>query len=565
MAYASTSEVTLADEKELEAIASIRGKLEPELKKVKDAGNDFPHTTGDIFFTRLLRGNNGNIDEAVEWYRKFIELRAKFGLDDIHKECEKNGTAWRASAMPHADDMKKYWSTMFDEDSLRTQSGHLMWYDPMGDYRTKEMLTELPNEKILKYLHTMFERRTSTLDKISRKEGKIVKIIRVMDLEGSGFWQMNRQWTSFEKEYVNPVLMGTSIETVHVIFVNNFPKIFLNFWNIFKVIIPPRLLARFRLLGTEYIQDKEFLAEVGLKLNTELIKTNKSHKEGSSLTGDSWNYEGKDQQIPAGLVMERVLEVSPGQKVTWDFAMGKGDGGSSGGFFSKMATQFSGSEVMFSVDAIWTDKNPQDIPKVSAKVRSAGADNGDTAEFWVDGTKIEYTAGTGVNIVAVDLDTKAVLSSKAYDTSKDEANKDLVSDIAALPGTCAVLMAVKGTGAEELSNDAWSALEGCGAVLKEGHWHKGYALIGTRWGQCISEVRSGEAVAEGEVPTLQMAAELVPPKEISIESGSQTGSVQLDRGGMVIVRWSNQHSYMANKALSQFKLAVEGGKSGGYS
>merc|ERR1719487_661515 len=184
--------------------------------------------------TRLLRGNNGDIDESVKWYKGFLELRAKFGLDDIHLECEKNGTPWVASAMPHHEEMKKYMNSSFDEKNLRLASGNLAWYDAMGDARTKEMLAEMPHDKILKSFHTTFERRTSTLDKISREEGRIVKITRIMDTEGTGFYQMNREWSRFEKEYVNPVLMGTSIETVHLVFLTNFPSWLIKVWDTIK-------------------------------------------------------------------------------------------------------------------------------------------------------------------------------------------------------------------------------------------------------------------------------------------------------------------------------------------
>jgi len=238
--------------------------------------------------------------------------------------------------------------------------------------------------------------------------------------------------------------------------------------------------------------------------------------------------------------------------------MGSGSdaGSANAGYFSRMMSKMSGSEVVFSVIGIWTDIMVKDIPKVPAKVRSAGADNGDTAEFWVDGKQIDYSAGRGVNIVAVDFATKAVISGKAYDPTKEASNEEIISDIAALPASCMVLMAVKGTGAEELSEDAWNALESCGAVKKEGHWHKGYALIGTRGGNCVSEARGPDVVVEGDAPSMECLAELVPPKEVSIESGSQSGSCKVDRGGMVILRWSNAHSYLANKALSSFKVAV---------
>jgi len=569
MAYALTSEVTLASAAELEVIATLREKLEPELKALKDAGKDFLHTTGDIFFTRMLRGCNGNVDETVEWYRKFVELRATYKLDDIHLECEKNGVNWDASKMPHSEEMTKYINTSFDEKTLRTEKGLLVWYDSMGDARSQALLAEMSEEKIIKYFHTTFERRTSTLDRISREEGRIVKILRVMDCEGAGFWQLNRQWQKYEKQMLYPVLLGTSIETVHLVFVTNFPSFFVKFFEIFKVIIPPRLLARFRLLDGDYMKDKEYLAEVGPEINKKLVATNKSHdaEGGGCITGAADNYEGTNQTIPAADTMERIMSVTAGQKVTWDFTMGKGDEVSSekSGFFARMASKFSGSEIMFSANAIWTDKMPHEIPKIAAKVRSAGASDGDEASFWVDGKQIDYSAGAGVNIIAIDLETQEQVLSKSYDLCKDDnLNTQLASDLNALPRKTMVLVAVKGGGAEELTADAWAALENCGAVLKEGHWQKGYALVGTRGGACIAEARGADVVAEGEVPAFEVDAELLAPREISIESGNQTGSLQADRGGMIILKWSNMHCFLANKAVANFKMTLEGGSDGGY-
>lgn len=553
MAYSAVSETNLASPEELESIKTLREQLAPELKALADAGKDFTHTTGDIFFTRLLRGNNGNLEEAVAWYRKFIELRNKFGLDDIHAECEKNNIAWKVDAMPFAEDMKKYSTSAFDQDTLRSPAGNLLWYDSYGDMRVPALLSEMGEEKIVRYQHFIFERRTSAIDKVSRDEGKIVKIVRIMDFEGMSLSNWTREFQKLDDASLTPVLMGTSIESVHIIFMINFPRLFYKIWEVLKSFLPPRLVARFRVLDANYMQDKELLAEVGLPMIRQLVAMKKNTAQVEDVA-----MEGKGKPIPAGSVFERVVEVSAGQKVKWDYKMGKGDDvASSGGYFTRLASKFSGSEVVFSVDAIWTDN--VEGKRVPAKVRSAGKANGDTAEFWVDGKPIDYTASTGVNVIAVDTQTLAVISSKCYDTesSTDSACKALIEDIASLPRYCLVLVGVKGTGAEELSPEAWEALGSCGAVKKEGHWHKGYALVGTRGGHCISETRDGDAVAEGDVPIVETDCQLVEPKEVSMESGDQSGSADVDREGMVMVRWSNLHSSVAQKALAEFKVAVE--------
>jgi len=256
-------------------------------------------------------------------------------------------------------------------------------------------------------------------------------------------------------------------------------------------------------------------------------------------------------------VMERIINVTPGQKVTYEFMMGKGEevANPNAGYFSRMVSRFSGSEIGFNAQAIWTDYQAHQIETLPAKVRSAGKVNGDAAEFWLDGKQIDFAAGDGINIVAVDLKTKAVVSSKTYKAEADDAK--LIEDITALPKLTMIMFAVKGSGAEDLGKDAWDALESCGAVLKQGLWQHGYAFIGTRWGQLVSEVRNTDCIAEGQCPCIDLQSELLPRKDVSIESGEQKGEIAVDRAGMVILRWDNSASTFAHKALAKYKLAVE--------
>jgi len=119
-----------------------------------------------------------------------------------------------------------------------------------------------------------------------------------------------------------------------------------------------------------------------------------------------------------------------------------------------------------------------------------------------------------------------------------------------------VLLAVKGTGAEKLTEDALDALRKVGATIRAGHWHQGYALIGCNGGLTVAESRGGDATAEGAVPTLETEAQLLAPQEVSADSGDQRGSVQAERAGMIMVRWSNLHSFFARKMLASFKVTV---------
>jgi hypothetical protein len=431
----------------------------------------------------------------------------------------------------------------------------------VGAYKFSELLEKVPLEKVIKFFYTLCERRTSVIDELSRKEGRMVKIVRVMDFEGgSVFGKSSKAYSQFDKQYLGAVLKGTSIETIQLLFVINFPDTFKKVFDMLvKPFLPPRLFARFRFLDQSYLQDKKYLEDVGMSLSKQLVAKNSAHSEsGAGPTGEADAREGTNQAIPAGMFMERIVEVTAGQKVSWEFTMGKDNDSSRGGYFSKLASKFSGSEVMFNVSGMWTDKMLHEIPKIPAKVRSAGAESGDAAEFWFDGKQIQYSASKGVNVVAIDLQTRAVSWSKVYDPSSSQGNDEFVPDIASLPIHSAILLAVKGTGAEDLSDDSWDTINNrLGGLIKQGHWQKGYALIATRWGDCVAEARNPEAVIEGQVPTLETAVHLQDTKEVSIETGEEKGSVQVSRDGMVILSWSNAHAYVANKALARYKITVE--------
>jgi len=566
MSAAKNPELEFANAEELEAIADLRSRLESELKALEAEGKAFPHVTGDIFFTRLLRGNSDR-DEAVKWFKNFIEMRAKFGLDAIHRELEASSTPWASTAMPHSSEVVQYFNTVFDEEKLRTASGHVVWYDAMGDWRTKRMLDAIGKEKFVKFMQYACERRTSMLDRLSREKGRIVKILKIMDCEGVGLWQLNKEFRKVQEEHVDPVLFGSSIETLHVMFIINFPRVLTHIYKMLSRLLPPRVTKRIRLLGGDYMQNKEFLAEVGPTLIAELLAFNKTHSEAKS--GDEASLEGSSQIIPAMQVMERVVEVSAGQTVSWGFRVAKpAEIQEKRSLLGKLATfatsMMEGTEVVFSVSAVWTDQDPADIERFPAKVRSAGVEAGDAAEFWVEGQPIDFAVSKGVNAVAVHPKTREVLWKNHYDVvaEQDAANAQLVADIKALPSGSLFMLAVKGTGAEKLSEDAWYHLKWVGATVTAGHWQSGYALIGcmggSKGGVTVAEKMCPEAVVEGSVPTMETEAELVSPETIDANTPESKGSTgPLQRGGLIVVSWSNYHSFVTRKMVADFKVIVE--------
>merc|ERR1719245_896042 len=158
-----------ASPEEEEAVKELRTRLEPELSALAASGKDFPHTTGDVFLLRVLRGMEANLDKAWDWYRKFLELRKQHGLDAIHEKCEASKTSWKAAAMPHSEEVLTCWNTSFDEDDMRTPRGDLFWYDALGDAKPTEIVAM--KEKYVDFMRTACERRMSALNRLSHEQG----------------------------------------------------------------------------------------------------------------------------------------------------------------------------------------------------------------------------------------------------------------------------------------------------------------------------------------------------------------------------------------------------------
>mmetsp|Transcript_112417 Transcript_112417/g.177752 ORF Transcript_112417/g.177752 Transcript_112417/m.177752 type:complete len:715 (-) Transcript_112417:60-2204(-) len=153
-----------------------------------------------------------------------------------------------------------------------------------------------------------------------------------------------------------------------------------------------------------------------------------------------------------------------------------------------------------------------------AKIRilSAGKDNGNVASFYINGKQIRGKPSTrGMNIVTLDPRDAKVIWKRAYDTWEqvDTANEKLFDDVEKVPEGTIVLAAAMDSGMENLDSYALDALQSCGAVIWQGKFRTGYALIG---------VKGGKAVAEKMAPSVELKGELpCPPRTYPKQSAAQ--------------------------------------------
>jgi len=126
-------------------------------------------------------------------------------------------------------------------------------------------------------------------------------------------------------------------------------------------------------------------------------------------------------------------------------------------------------------------------------VVSAGYDSGDIADFFVDDQLVPIIGSEGrrgINVVVIDPGSQRILSARSYDVWGDTTNQNsrLASDLTQVPPGHIVLVALKDSGMEKITEVALDALAGVGCTLEESlDFREGYALIGVKGGKAMVE------------------------------------------------------------------------------
>mmetsp|Transcript_54254 Transcript_54254/g.129323 ORF Transcript_54254/g.129323 Transcript_54254/m.129323 type:complete len:423 (+) Transcript_54254:94-1362(+) len=349
----------LASDAENECLKGMKMALGEELKKLEAEGRNFPHTTGDIFLLRVLRGNDGDVAKATAWYRKCLQVRAENGLDEIYNEIK--DLPFSIAALPGSAEIGKHFQQLADEKTLITPSGDLIQVDLMGGIRWKKFVDEVTASQYTKWQLTLQESKLLALDRLSRAQGRLVKCVTFVDLRNSRL--PPRQFLKTEKELKTNLCETTATEVVHRIFFVGAPRFFYSLWKLAQPLLPQRTLANIFLLGADFAQDADVLAEAGSGLLAKLIASSSSGAGGGGAEED---LSGEAQMILAGDVFELAVHVAAQQRVSWKFRIGgaadieeAGARGRLGGLVDRFK---EATDLRFEVSAVW-DADESDVPQ----------------------------------------------------------------------------------------------------------------------------------------------------------------------------------------------------------
>mmetsp|Transcript_2327 Transcript_2327/g.7406 ORF Transcript_2327/g.7406 Transcript_2327/m.7406 type:complete len:433 (+) Transcript_2327:17-1315(+) len=333
---------------ELEAIAEIRQKVAPELEELQKQGFDYPHTTGDIFLLRVLRGNDSDPEKAATWYRKCLAARKEYGLDQIYQSIR--GQPFDVAKLPSSDEAFKHLKMAGDEKELRTPQGDIILCEFPGGIKWGEFLAKFGTEKYFTWQMHLHESKLAALDRLSRESGHIVKLVAFVDMRDLTL--PPREILEVETKIKSNIFEVTGPEIIHRVLFLSVPGFFHTLYRAVRPVLPARTAANIMLLGRDFANDPNAIAEAGGALLAKIVaaRCTTTPDDESSLTGESC-------VVLAGSALERGVPVVAGQAVSWTFRMGGRDelvAASARGRIGGLMDAFKdATDVLFEVTALW--------------------------------------------------------------------------------------------------------------------------------------------------------------------------------------------------------------------
>ena len=199
----------------LEEVAMI-GELRGVLGDLLTTGSHsaWPEVVGDISLTRFLRGCNHDVSKAAFKFREHIDCRQRFGFDRCRRRLGllQNPATFDQENMLHGDMIAK-------THRMEYNVGHTVLGDPIavfwavsGALSSMMADSDIGYQRLLEFVVESFVRRQIQLDCMSREQGRLVRLVIVVQASFRGWWRLFgtcRKKNNREREFLDQDMGGT--------------------------------------------------------------------------------------------------------------------------------------------------------------------------------------------------------------------------------------------------------------------------------------------------------------------------------------------------------------------
>mmetsp|Transcript_44991 Transcript_44991/g.101241 ORF Transcript_44991/g.101241 Transcript_44991/m.101241 type:complete len:774 (-) Transcript_44991:75-2396(-) len=363
---------TLPTNEEKELIAKLRHRFQDEFKRREDEGRAWSCFFGDIALTRVLRGNDGFLVPATQWFERFLKAYEKYKVDELVVEMTKKldeggGEFGHVSMLPYHDEIKECFRYTFTAPRL-SPNGDLVSYMPLGDFDRAGVAKKINWSHWVRHVHGTAVLRCIELDRQSQRQGRMVRFMTIMDVEGSGIGITGMpsvpEFDVRHKLEAEPFAADIAAEILAANYVVSAPWLTVKAFTWFRALVPEKMTKKMHMLEGDGLWDPEFMELAGGQAQAQQLYSTKV-----GLVAGSVDKSSGVQDIAAGGIFHKSRDVHAGQRVKWRFTVQQGSADSLLGVsyleFSVSASWFPDFKLPTEGNNVQDDMRSQSDPKDS--------------------------------------------------------------------------------------------------------------------------------------------------------------------------------------------------------
>eukprot|EP00747_Dinoflagellata_sp_TGD_P169259 gnl/TRDRNA2_/TRDRNA2_197805_c0_seq1.p1 gnl/TRDRNA2_/TRDRNA2_197805_c0~~gnl/TRDRNA2_/TRDRNA2_197805_c0_seq1.p1 ORF type:complete len:442 (+),score=101.50 gnl/TRDRNA2_/TRDRNA2_197805_c0_seq1:156-1481(+) len=318
----------LPDDEELAMVAGLREKFKDRLEKRKEEGTHWEFFFGDINMTRIIRGNENDLEQAEKWFTRFLKLFEDSNFDTLTQDVlqrmnEKGMPEARLTfdILPSAEDFQQYCPSRVPQGNRLALNGDVIGFLAFCDFDKRKLLAHGAWEDWVTLCIAQNIAMQIVVDHQSRAQGRMVKVVEVWDMKHCTLGQaIFEPFDSQFDEDVVKVWQATGAEFVRKIFFVNSPWWVSKLWNVATKWMPTKFSSKIAVINADGCQDPE----VEQFLNESLLRECFASRVGTA-GGHALEPVGT-VDIQAGKEFEFTIPIKEGQTVSWTFRVEQNSG-----------------------------------------------------------------------------------------------------------------------------------------------------------------------------------------------------------------------------------------------
>ena len=208
--YIQDSRLTTAEEAvQIYELRAILGDI-----LTSGAHSMWPEVVGDISLTRFLRGCNHNVHQAAAKFREHIYCRQRFGFDKCRRRLGilQNVNTFEQEDVIHGDTIAKKYRMEYNVGNTQLGDPICVFWAVTGALSTMMADPSIGYSNLIEFVVETFVRRQIQLDTMSRAQGRLVRLVVVVQCSFRGWWRLFgtcHKKTIREREFMNNSIGGT--------------------------------------------------------------------------------------------------------------------------------------------------------------------------------------------------------------------------------------------------------------------------------------------------------------------------------------------------------------------